>query len=1100
MLLNPPPLSAVLPLATATLFALLAAALPAIAEDAGYNMPAAVTATMAADAVMAKMETAVKPEVLEAFKKSHPAKFWLFGEDRQFAVRNNIIPAHWFENDGKQFQQFAGVAQPGEFYVFQVCVVPGEELFAGEYEVEFELSSADVPADAPEGIREAETRRVFYFPADNGVHRDPVTPIWIGLQIPENASSGVHQGHVRFIQPHLPSRKPGDKGPLTDDFPFTIRIDGPPVKNGGVDDAWRLSRLKWLDSNIGYSDNQVPRPFSPVKLEPASRTLDILGRRVRISPNGIPEQVTSFVSPNNTQILPSGRDAFRSPPRFDCILGGQPAEWKTDQFEFSWTSPTAVQWHAFSSARNLRLHVTGQLECDGFLSLSMDLTNDSMIPLGNNPSVDDVRFTVPWCKQVAQYAMGLGLQGGACPQQLDWKWDVKKHQDAIWMGDVNLGAMLRFKGANFQRPLINAYYDFRPLNLPESWGTGGIRIEQTSEGATLTAHTGPREVTNHINGMERLSFDIDWYLTPFKPLDVKQHFTDRYYHIGQSAGMEDTAKLKAEGANIIEIHHNRLCNPYINYPYNSDSFGFLQEFVKKAHGDGMRVNLYYTTRELTQNLPEFFALKSMGGEIILPRKDGVTWPVTNPGGPHPWLVQHVGNDIVPAWRENLKFPEIKEKLDLAVITTPDSRWNNFYLEGLDYLVKKAGIDGLYIDDTALDRKSMQRARRILDADGNTSRRVSMHSWNHFNGLAKWSNSAIAFMELYPYYDGLWYGEGFNANASPEYMLVEMSGIPYGLMSEMLDHPNPWHGMVFGMRTRWPWSGDPRNIWKLEDLFGIADSEFIGWWDPACPVKTSDPQVKASVFRKQGKTLIALASWAPAKTKVKLTVDWTAMGLSPEKTTLWAPACEGFQPETVFAANATIPVAPGKGWLLIADEQPRQPSPPPEANDPLKGKHLLGGSETPLDLKIPANTVSTKDLPWPAGATTAAARLDPMKDEGQSWGLGLAVGWANGKFVQINVRTDGNWGIHRGGGEQLTGDHPRGKPAVVAICLGEKSVLLVAKEDDSEEWETVAEFPRTEFPGTPATIRYGKPGPGWAARDFDQKGTTNACRIEWVRIY
>jgi hypothetical protein len=510
--------------------------------------------------------------------------------------------------------------------------------------------------------------------------------------------------------------------------------------------------------------------------------------------------------------------------------------------------------------------------------------------------------------------------------------------------------------------------------------------------------------------------------------------------------------------------------------------------------------LYYTTRELTQNLPEFFALKSMGGEIILPRKDGVAWPVTNPGGPHPWLVQHVGNDIVPAWRENLKFPEIKEKLDLAVITTPDSRWNNFYLEGLDYLVKKAGIDGLYIDDTALDRTSMQRARRILDADGNTGRRVSMHSWNHFNGLAKWSNSAIAFMELYPYYDGLWYGEGFNANASPEYMLVEMSGIPYGLMSEMLDHPNPWHGMVFGMRTRWPWSGDPRNIWKLEDLFGIADSEFIGWWDPACPVKTSDPQVKASVFRKQGKTMIALASWAPAKSKVKLTVDWKALGLSPEKTTLWAPACEAFQPETVFAASATIPVAPGKGWLLIADEQPRQPSLPPEANDPLKGKRLLGGSETPLDLKIPANTVSTKDLPWPAGATTVAARLDPMKDEGQSWGLGLAVGWANGKYVQINVRTDGNWGIHHGGGEQLTGDHPRGEPAIVAVCLGEKSVQLMAKEDDSEEWETVAEFPRADFPGAPATIRYGKPGPDWTARDFGQRGTTNACRIEWVRIY
>ena len=177
------------------------------------------------------------------------------------------------------------------------------------------------------------------------------------------------------------------------------------------------------------------------------------------------------------------------------------------------------------------------------------------------------------------------------------------------------------------------------------------------------------------------------------------------------------------------------------------------------------------------------------------------------------------------------------------------------------------------------------------------------------------------MELYPYYDGLWHGEGFNANASPESMLVEMSGIPYGLMSEMLDQPNPWHGMVFGMRTRWPWSGDPRAIWRLEDQFGIADAEYIGWWDPACPVTTDNPQVKASVYRKQGRTLIALASWAPQRTEVKLTINWEALGLTARKTRLWAPECGGFQSAAVFTPEAAVPLEPNKGWLLLATETP-----------------------------------------------------------------------------------------------------------------------------------------------------------------------------------
>ena len=901
------------------------------AADAPPNPPPAVTDRIEPEAAMKKMETAVKPEILEAFKKEHPAKFWLFGEDRQLAVRNPIIPAHWFENGAKQFQQFSGVARPGEFYVFQVGLVPGEKTTPLDCRVVFDsLKGSEATVLSGTDYRDARTgeRRLLIDPIQDGKRlSDPVTPVWLGLQIPEHATPGAYAGQVLFrtsVFRSEPDPIPGgdSHAPFEERLAFSIMVEGEPLKESGTEDAWRLARLKWLDSNIGDSGTQVTRPFTPIKVNERTRSLDILGRRITLGPNGIPAQFTSFFSGSNTGIVATGREAFRTPPSLECRIGGKLRVWKTEEFKFSSRSPTEVRWHSVSTGGDVRLEVKGTLEFDGNLRLAMNLSNTSSDDAHrvDGIPVDDVRFVVLWNKDVAKYSMGLGLQGGLCPEKHDWKWDVSKHQDAIWIGDVNLGAMLRFKGGeDFRRPLINAYYDFSPLKLPASWGSGGIRIENSAVGPALTAYSGPTKAGAIAKGSGGLCFDIDWYFTPFKPIDIKQHFTDRYYHATQGAPVEDTAALKKEGVNIVEIHHNRLCNPYINYPYNADSFPHLQSFVKKAHADGVRVNLYYTTRELTQNLPEFFALKSMAGEIILPRRDGVAWPVTNGGGPHPWLKEHAGMDIVPAWRENLKFPEYKQKLDLAVITTPDSRWNNFYLAGLDYLVKKAGIDGLYIDDTALDRKSMQRARRILDADGNTGRRVNMHSWNHFNGLAKWSNSSIAFMELYPYYDGLWHGEGFNANASPEFMLVEMSGIPYGLMSEMLDHPNPWHGMVFGMRVRWPWSGDPRNIWKLEDQFGISDSDYIGWWDPACPVKTDHPLAKASVYQKTGRTLIALASWAPAKTEVKLAINWAALGLDPGTTILRAPACGGFQDEAVFSAAAAIPVEPGKGWLLIVDE-------------------------------------------------------------------------------------------------------------------------------------------------------------------------------------
>jgi hypothetical protein len=899
-------------LRTAILLASLASAFPAshvFAEDSikdpTYNMPDAVVATMGVDEAMKKMETPVTPEVLAEFKKNHPAPFWLFGEDRQLAVRNNIIPAHWFEGGAKQYGKFSGVARPGEFYVFQVAVVGGRQSEALD-------AMAKIPSLAGAEARIINRDTVY-------VGSGRIEAIWVGVQIPANAKAGEYHGTVDISDAPVVSASASDTPRAPSFLAFTLKVEGEPIKEAGTGDAWRLARLKWLDSAIGESDTAVTRPFTAIKVNEQSRTLDILGRRITLGENGIPAQFTSYFSASNTKILDTGRDAFANAPNLEVVIGEKPVVFAPKEFKFTKQTPVGVEWQSTGEADDLRLVVSGHLEFDGNLQLKMRLENPRNNSAPASVKVDDIRFVVPWAKDTAKYAMGLGLQGGVTPAQHRWKWNVSKNQDSVWMGDTNIGAMLRFKGANYHRPLINAYYAFSPLALPDSWGSGGINLENKEGQTTLVAYSGPVEVLKE--GTSKMpcakEFDLDWYFTPFKPLDAKKHFTDRIYHRTQGQGIEKPAELKKDGANIIEVHHNRVTNPYINYPFNDDSFGALKDFIKGSHAADMRVNLYYTTRELTQNLPEFFALKSLGGEVILPRKEGVKWPVTNSNGPHPWLKAHVGEDIVPAWRENLKFPQYKNALDLAVITTPDSRWNNFYLEGLDYLVKKAGIDGLYIDDTALDRKSMQRARRILDADGNTGRRVNMHSWNHFNGLAAWTNSSIAFMELYPYYDGLWHGEGFNANASPEFMLVEMSGIPYGLMSEMLDHPNAWHGMVFGMRTRWPWSGDPRAQWKFESAFGIADAEFIGWFDPACPVKTGNDKIKASVFKKSGKTLIALGSW-DKDTKVKLTVDWRALGLDPAKVKLTAPEVKKFQDAATFAPTDEIPVAAGKGWMLVAE--------------------------------------------------------------------------------------------------------------------------------------------------------------------------------------
>jgi hypothetical protein len=176
------------------------------------------------------------------------------------------------------------------------------------------------------------------------------------------------------------------------------------------------------------------------------------------------------------------------------------------------------------------------------------------------------------------------------------------------------------------------------------------------------------------------------------------------------------------------------------------------------------------------------------------------------------------------------------------------------------------------------------------------------------------------MEHFPYINKLWFGEYFDYEKNqPDFFLTEVSGIPFGLMGEMLqDGGNPWRGMVYGMTNRMPWShnADPRPIWKLWDTFGIKGSEMIGYWSENCPVKTNNEKVLATVYKKNGSTLISIASWADSDVKVKLSIDWKKLGIDPSKATITAPEVANFQPAQSFTAKDELPVTKGKGWLLI----------------------------------------------------------------------------------------------------------------------------------------------------------------------------------------
>jgi hypothetical protein len=380
-------------------------------------------------------------------------------------------------------------------------------------------------------------------------------------------------------------------------------------------------------------------------------------------------------------------------------------------------------------------------------------------------------------------------------------------------------------------------------------------------------------------------------VTPFHPIDPAQHWKERYFHA--YVPLDSVAKM---GANVINVHHATPINPFINYPFLRPDT--MRAYIDSAHARQMKVKIYYTVRELTNRAPELWTLRTLNDEVLA---DG-------PGGGWSWLQEQVEGSYLGGWF----VPEIS---DAALVTSGVSRWHNFYIEGLDWLARNIGIDGLYLDDVAFDRTTMMRARKALERNRPGSL-IDLHSANQYNPRDGFASSANLYLEHFPFIDRLWFGEYFDYNSQPDYWLVEISGIPFGLMGEMLEGGgNPWRGMLFGMTNRLPWSGDPRPIWQEWDRFGIQDTKMIGWWVPNAPVKTDRSDVLVTTYAGNGKALLAIASWAPDTVNVPLVIDWKALGLDSTRATITAPAIDSFQVTRTFRPGESIPVAPARGWLL-----------------------------------------------------------------------------------------------------------------------------------------------------------------------------------------
>ena len=258
-----------------------------------------------------------------------------------------------------------------------------------------------------------------------------------------------------------------------------------------------------------------------------------------------------------------------------------------------------------------------------------------------------------------------------------------------------------------------------------------------------------------------------------------------------------------------------------------------------------------------------------------------------------------------------------ETSDAALVLNGFSRWINYYLEGARWMFENYKIDGIYMDDVAFDRSVMKRMRKII-AKYRPVGLIDLHSNTGYS-----IGPANQYTDFFPYVDRLWFGESFKYDEmTPDEWLVTFSGIPFGMMSEMLqDGGNRFLGMVYGTTGRHSYSKyNPGPVWNLWKTFGIEQAKMVGYWEENVPVQTHNEEVKATVYVKPDKVLISIGNFDNKEQSVQLDFNWKFLGMSPENVQLSTVEVKDFQKQRNYAITDSFSIKPKEGLLLILSKK------------------------------------------------------------------------------------------------------------------------------------------------------------------------------------
>ena len=604
----------------------------------------------------------------------------------------------------------------------------------------------------------------------------------------------------------------------------TINIElvknGHMLHNKGADNIHGMARLQWLNSTL-FKNNKKSYIYNDIDIKDG--VLKLYGKDVILTREGYIDNVLSYYDDNNnltdsvqTELLDGGIKFVVS----DNVV--------YDDYTVERVGAN-INIHSIGRGDNVTVYNNCAIKYEGAIYYDIEV-------VANKDCVVDIEEINAFSSSVSKYMNGLGHNGGLF-STFNYKWNGN-YENSLFVGDVNAGACIKWLAEDYSTPLNKREYSYKPLSIPNTtWsnnGNGGIDVLIVKERARVSAYAGKVSMACG----EKRVFRFSIHLTPFHEIDMSKRFASLYYENNKGYELSDkkiVSITEKRGLNNVVLHNNNNIYPLINAPLMSSAKLSEVTSINKH----LNMSVYYNLRDISIHSTDVIPMLELGA--IYRNKQAE--------------ISKNNYDVFRARIGDKSLVGTKNDNDITTIVEPSSRYDNYYVEAVNYLAKECNIKGVTLEDPLMDRTTVERVRKVLDRYNGVIGNIISNTNSNKTGYASSMNNNI---ELLPFMDSIVTGKGFNArNMTPEEILVELSGIPYGMCADGID-VDPFLGMLYGVVQRNGVGGATnKKIHKLLlDKFDIIHSKMVGFWSKDA-IKAKDDGIKVTYYVSGKKVLICM---------------------------------------------------------------------------------------------------------------------------------------------------------------------------------------------------------------------------------------------------